>query len=86
MFDRLHTILKYDNENFWITDQKNHLLIFNSTLTTLLGTVILPGINEKTDITSLHQDMNGNIWSGTMGNGLFTINPNKMSHRQFPGK
>ncbi len=84
LFDHLHTILKDDNENFWLTDQKNHLLIYNSTLTKLLSTFILPGINEKTDITSLHQDQNGNIWAGTVGNGLFIINPDKMTHRRFP--
>jgi ligand-binding sensor domain-containing protein len=34
-----------------------------------------PALNSKTDITGLYQDINHNIWIGTMGKGIVLLNP-----------
>ncbi len=33
------------------------------------------GLDIKTDITSLYQDAFHNIWIGTMGKGIYVLNP-----------
>ncbi len=84
LFNHIHAILKDNSGNFWLTNQKNHLLVFDSSLTKLLHTLILPGITEKIDITSLYQDACGKVWVGTVGNGLFIIDPKNLSFSHFP--
>ena len=34
-----------------------------------------PALNSKTDIIGLYQDLNHNIWIGTMGKGILVLNP-----------
>jgi ligand-binding sensor domain-containing protein len=43
----------------------------------------VPGLDVKTDITSLYQDVLGNIWIGTMGSGIYVLDPLSGRSRQL---
>lgn len=84
VFEHIHTLLGEKNGNIWLNDIQNKVLrlTFENGKTNL-HSISLPGVTEKTDITALYQDNNGNIWVGTMGKGLFIIDPITLRFRAF---
>ncbi len=42
---------------------------------------IIKELDKKTDITSFYQDINNNIWIGTMGKGVFLLDPSNGNYR-----
>ncbi len=84
VFEHVHTLLPDKDGNLWLTNYFNELL--RQPLSSNSGSVKkihLAGINEKTDITYLHQDKDGNIWIGSMGKGIFLLNPKNGQYREF---
>lgn len=83
-FEHVHVVLGDTEGNIWINNKENQLI----RLSEKEGSVIekrlhLAGISDKTDITSICQDINGNIWVGAMGKGLYIVDPLTFSYRVF---
>ncbi len=84
VFEHVHAILCDKHGDIWLNDEMNvlrRISFKNGTVTE--QKIHLPGINERIDITSLYQDSYENIWVGTMGKGLFIIDPYTLKHRSF---
>jgi ligand-binding sensor domain-containing protein len=75
VFETIHaTLCDYQN-NIWVSS--NAGLIKYSFIN---GRYVekkynFSALNSKTDITGLYQDVNHNIWIGTMGKGILVLNP-----------
>ena len=84
VFEHVHAILSAKNGDIWLNDYNNDLIkIFVQNGIYQAQKIQIPGLNEKTDITSLYQDAYENIWIGTMGKGLFVLDPRSLQHRVF---
>ena len=70
IFESIHaTLCDYQN-NYWISTNAGLIKysLVNGNYTEKKYS--FAGLNSKTDITSLYQDINHNIWIGTMGRGI----------------
>ena len=65
-------IMEDKNGNMWIVTDENRI----SCLTTDNQLIHYPIDNEKICITALNQDYHGNIYAGTIGDGLFYFDSN----------
>ncbi len=84
VFEHVHAILSVKNGDIWVNDYYNDLIrIFLKNGIYQAQKIKIPGLTEKTDITSLYQDVYENIWVGTMGKGLFILDPHSFVHRGF---
>jgi ligand-binding sensor domain-containing protein len=84
VFEHVHVILCDKAGNTWLNNEWNDLIRVDQSKQEVVATKIrLTGLNEKTDITSLYLDTNGNIWVGTMGRGIFIVNPITFAYRSF---
>ncbi len=84
VFEHVHAILSAKNGDIWVNDYNNDLIkIFLQNEIYQAQKIKIPGLTEKTDITSLYQDTYENIWIGTMGKGLFILDPHSFQHRVF---
>lgn len=84
VFEHVHALLAVKNGDTWLNDYNNDLLrVYMNNGTYAAQTISIPALNEKTDITSLYQDPNENIWVGSMGRGLFIIDPHSLQQRAF---
>jgi ligand-binding sensor domain-containing protein len=83
-FEHIHAILSVTNGDIWVNDYNNDLIrIYRQNGSYAAQKVKIPVLNEKTDITSLYQDANENIWVGSMGKGLFILDPHNLQQRSF---
>jgi len=84
IFEHIHTILSDKEGNIWVNDEDNRIVKYS-----LKNGIYLPhkitlnGLTEKTDITSLYLDEFGNIWIGTMGKGIYILDPKTEKYRVF---
>lgn len=76
VFEHIHAILCDKNGNLWVNDQDNKIVKYQ-----MKGGLYVPhkislnGLDEKIDITSLFLDVYGKIWIGTMGKGIYILDP-----------
>ncbi|MGE5106424.1 MAG: two-component regulator propeller domain-containing protein, partial [Sphingobacteriales bacterium] len=83
---KVHALLSSKSFNgtkyLWISSDKKimRFLIENNT-STPDGIFPIKEIDEKTEITSLYEDPYKNIWIGTMGKGIFILNPDNGRYR-----
>ncbi|MBS1741950.1 MAG: histidine kinase [Bacteroidetes bacterium] len=83
-FEHVHVLLSDNKGHTWFNNEQNELIKTIQVNDNITGRKIqLPGLTEKTDITSLYQDVNGNIWVGTMGRGIFLLSPESLAYRSF---
>ena len=75
VFETIHATLCDHQNNIWISS--NAALIKYSYVNGNYAEkkYSFSALNTKTDITSLYQDINHNIWVGTMGKGIIILNP-----------
>lgn len=79
----IHDLLIDKEGNYWLTSQsgiiryKNHTGVFTKLF------IPLKNLDAKTDITCLYQDQFENIWVGTMGKGIYVINPHTLQSRNI---
>ncbi len=81
-YEDLHTLLYALNGDLWFN--KKQKLIHLSKLTNgewREQEFTIKSISPQSDITSLYQDEKGNIWIGTMGNGLIILDPSSGRYR-----
>ncbi|MEO6669469.1 MAG: two-component regulator propeller domain-containing protein [Ferruginibacter sp.] len=82
LFEHIHVLLSDRKGNIWLNNEWNDLLrIDQSSGTAIEKKIHIDGLHERTDITSLYEDKYGNIWIGTMGKGVFILNPSDFKHR-----
>ena len=83
VFENIHSILCDHQNNNWISADGSLIKYsFNNGLYTNKK-YSFPELNNKTDITSLYEDMNHHIWIGTMGNGILLLDPQTGQHRRL---
>ncbi len=83
LFETIHTILADHENNLWVGSD---MAVIKYTSPDALSTskkYPIAGLDLKTDITSLYQDNFHNIWIGTMGKGIFVLNPATGENRQL---
>lgn len=84
VFEHVHAIISAKNGDIWLNDYNNDLIrVYLQNGTYHAQKIVIPGLTEKTDITSLYQDTYENIWIGTMGKGLFVLDPHSLQQRVF---
>ncbi len=83
IFESIHATLCDHQNNYWISS--NAGLIKYSLINGRYAEkkYSFAGLNSKTDITSLYQDVNHNIWIGTMGRGILLFNPENGKYRNL---
>ncbi len=87
VFEHVHVILCDRNGNTWLNNEWNDLIkLDHSNDTTMVRKIRLAGLNERTDITAIYQDEYDNIWIGTMGKGLFVLDPKSFKYRLIDDK
>lgn len=85
---KIHALLfsKSDNsENYLWTTAGKKIVRFNyqNNLSPIVKTFPIIEIDNKTEITSLYEDPYKNIWIGTMGKGVFVLNPDNGRYRNI---
>lgn len=75
VFETIHATLCDDQNNIWISSNASLIKYTEVNGTYAQKKYNFPSLNSKTDITSLYQDVNHNIWIGTMGKGIILLDP-----------
>ncbi|CAN5828460.1 hypothetical protein BH11BAC4_BH11BAC4_07070 [soil metagenome] len=84
IFEHMHVILYDKKGNIWVNDEDNRIIKYSLQHGAYQPQkIMLQGLTDKTDITSLYQDGFGNIWIGTMGKGIYLFNPLNERYRIF---
>ena len=75
IFESIHAVLSDYRNNYWVSTDGG-LIEYRLQNGAWAGKPYrIAGMKPKTDITSLYQDAWHNIWIGTMGNGIFILDP-----------
>ncbi len=81
--NQVHDLLVDANENYWITS-KAGVLCFSKKAGNHFNRTYFPlRVKKNSDIICLYQDVNGIIWVGTMGDGIYLIDPLKKTIKQI---
>ncbi|HMJ46233.1 MAG TPA: histidine kinase, partial [Ferruginibacter sp.] len=80
--ENIHALLADKKGNIWINN-KHSVNSYSMNGQYPPRTIKLEGLDEKTEINSLYEDANNNIWIGTMGNGVFILNPRNNEYRKM---
>ena len=84
LFEHIHAILCDKQGNIWVNDEYNHIIKYSLKNGTYQPHKMqLQGLDKKTDITTLYLDGLGNIWIGTMGKGIYILDPYTEKYRLF---
>lgn len=81
MYENIHTILVDAENNIWTGSGKSLVKYSYSNGGYTPKIYSIADIDSKTDITSIYQDIFGNIWVGTMGKGLYVLDPANGKYR-----
>lgn len=82
-FFSVHTILADKDNNLWAGTDLAVVKYVYQNGSFVSKKYVIPGLDIKTDITSLYQDKFGNIWVGTMGKGIFVLDISTGKTRQL---
>ncbi|MFZ1786323.1 MAG: two-component regulator propeller domain-containing protein [Ferruginibacter sp.] len=83
IFESIHATLCDHQNNIWISSNAGLIKYSFTNDRFTEKKYSFNDLNEKTDITSLYQDANHNIWIGTMGKGIIILNPETGQSRQL---
>ncbi|MBK7884746.1 MAG: histidine kinase [Chitinophagaceae bacterium] len=81
VFETIHALLVDNENNIWISTGKTIIKYYKKDNSFVSTNYNIIQLDDKTDITSLYQDFYNNIWIGTMGKGLFILNPKTGTYR-----
>ncbi len=82
----VHSILCDKKNKLWFTpDQELVTINLNDTVFSQYKKVSITPPSQLIDIVSLFEDREGFIWVGTMGKGLFRVNPNSGAVQKITG-
>ncbi len=82
-FATVHTILVDSDNNYWAGTDMAIVKYTSNGHIYFSRKYPIAGLDIKTDITSLYQDKFSNIWIGTMGKGIFVLDPATGKTRQL---
>jgi ligand-binding sensor domain-containing protein len=83
IFETIHaTLCDYQN-NIWISSNAGLIKYSFTNGSYTQKKFSFPELNSKTDITGIYQDINHNIWIGTMGKGILLLNPETSRSRSL---
>jgi ligand-binding sensor domain-containing protein len=83
LFETIHALLVDNKKNIWISTGKIITKYYNQKDKFENKKYYITELTKNIDITSLYQDVYGNIWIGTMGKGIFVFNPQTGNYRQL---
>jgi ligand-binding sensor domain-containing protein len=78
----VHDLLQDEQGAYWIT-VKGGVARYTQQKNGFVKEVFKLGVNNTSDITCLYRDKYNHIWVGTMGNGLFMIDPQSKKTRHL---
>ena len=81
-FAKVHTILCDNQNNIWQATERGVIKYSNNTKDKKQE-FIINELDARTDITALYQDIQNNIWIGTMGKGIFLLNVKTGKYRNI---
>jgi ligand-binding sensor domain-containing protein len=81
VFENIHALLVDNENNIWISTAKTIIKYYKKDNSFISTNYNIIQLDDKTDITSLYQDIYNNIWIGTMGKGLFILHPKTGTYR-----
>ena len=83
VFENIRAMLCDHQGNYWINNAGSLVkyTVGNGGLTKKY--FHFAGLNSKTDISCLYQDLNHHIWIGTMGGGIFILDPTTGKYRSL---
>ncbi len=83
IFESIHaTLCDYEN-NIWISSNAGLIKYSLTNGSYTEKKYNFAGLNSKTDITGLYQDINHTIWIGTMGKGIVLLDPQTGDYRNL---
>ena len=84
VFEHIHAILCDNQGNIWVNDEDNKIVKYQLKNGMYIPhKITLQGLDKKIDITSLFLDKYGKIWIGTMGKGIYILDPENEQYRVF---
>ena len=83
VFESIHASLCDYQNNIWISNNAGLIKYSFENGNYTEKKYSFAGLNSKTDITGLYQDINLNIWIGTMGKGILLLNPQTGQYRSL---
>ena len=83
VFENIHAMLCDQQGNFWVNNSGSLLKYTVTNGTYAKKDYHFTGLNSKTDITCLYQDVNHHIWIGTMGSGILILDPQTGKYRSL---
>ncbi|MEP7238567.1 MAG: two-component regulator propeller domain-containing protein [Ferruginibacter sp.] len=83
LFESIHATLCDHQNNIWISSNAGLIKysFMNGSYTEKKYS--FTGLSSKTDITGLYEDVNHNIWIGTMGKGILLLSPQTGQYRNL---
>ena len=75
LYETIHSVMSDYMNNIWVSTNGGVLEYLSANGSYTSKRFQLAELNNKTDITSLYQDPYHNIWIGTMGSGIFILDP-----------
>jgi ligand-binding sensor domain-containing protein len=82
-FATTHALLTDREGNIWLGGRQG--LVQYQPATGRYCSVPMPWLGPSNVITALYQENSGTIWVGTMGKGVFLLNPATNTYRPLPG-
>ena len=82
-FETIHSVLCDSHNNFWVSTDGGLIEFYRQNDSWAQKQFRIAGMKARTDITSLYQDFYNNIWIGTMGNGIFLLDPSTGRYRNL---
>jgi ligand-binding sensor domain-containing protein len=83
LYSTIHTILADKQQAIWVGTDMAVIRYSHRNGNVEAKKIKLQGLDIKTDITTLYQDVQGNIWIGTMGKGIYILDAATGRHRQL---
>lgn len=80
-FETIRAMLCDYQNNFWVSTGGRLVKYTYASGSYTKKEYRFAGLNGQTDITCLYQDINHHIWVGTMGSGLFILDPQTGKYR-----
>lgn len=75
LFETIHAVLSDHQNNIWVSVDGGLIKYVFSNGSFTSKRYPLAGLDAKTDITALYQDINHHIWIGTLGKGIILLDP-----------
>jgi ligand-binding sensor domain-containing protein len=82
-FAAAHAVLADKDNNIWMGGNRAIYKYPAGGITGKPQKITIPALSANNAVTSLYQDPQGTIWAGTMGKGIFLLNPATGAYRRL---